>query len=177
MITRGDRLIVSGPLGDHAIAVLGARNNLSFSSSVVSDCASLNHMIQSVLAECIKVHFMRDLTRGGLSAVLYELVQLSGMGITVDEASVPVDDPVRGLCEVLGFDPFNLANEGKVLIVAGKDEHGKILDILHAHPLGKKSALIGEITDVNRGEVLLNTFSGGKRILDIPSGVQLPRIC
>jgi hydrogenase expression/formation protein HypE len=177
MIVPGDQLIVSGPLGDHAIAVLGARNNLSFSSSVVSDCASLNHMIQSVLSECRKVHFMRDLTRGGLSAVLYELAQLSGMGITVDEASVPIDDPVKGLCEVLGFDPFNLANEGKVLIVAGKDEHRKILDILHAHPLGRKSALIGEISDSNNGEVLLKTFSGGKRILDIPSGVQLPRIC
>lgn len=177
MIIPGDKLIVSGPLGDHAIAVLGARNNLSFSSTVVSDCASLNHMIQSVLAECRKVHFMRDLTRGGLSAVLYELAQLSGLGITVDEASVPVDDPVRGLCEVLGFDPFNLANEGKVLIVAGKDEHGRILEILHSHPLGRKSALIGEITELNKGKVLLNTFSGGKRILDIPSGVQLPRIC
>ena len=98
-------------------------------------------------------------------------------GSLVDEASVPVDDPVRGLCEVLGFDPFNLANEGKVLLVAGKDEEGKILDILHAHPFGRKSALIGEITNVNKGEVLLNTITGGKRILDIPSGVQLPRIC
>jgi hydrogenase expression/formation protein HypE len=176
-ISPGDSLIVSGPLGDHAIAVLGARNNLSFSSSVVSDCASLNHMIQSVLAKCNKVHFMRDLTRGGLSAVLFELAQLSGMGIAVDEAAVPVDDPVRGLCEVLGFDPFNLANEGKVLFVAGKDEKENILDILHTHPFGRKAALIGEITDVNKGEVLLNTITGGIRILDIPSGIQLPRIC
>jgi hydrogenase expression/formation protein HypE len=176
-IRPGDKLIVNGPLGDHAIAVLGARNNLSFSSSVVSDCASLNHMIQSVLSECNHVHFMRDLTRGGLSAVLYELAQLSGFGITIDETSVPVDDPVRGLCEVLGFDPFNLANEGKVLIVAGRDEYEKILDILHSQPLGKKSALIGEVTDVNKGNIILNTSSGGKRILDIPSGVQLPRIC
>ena len=95
---------------------------------------------------------MRDLTRGGLAAVLYELAQLSGLGITIDEKSVPVDDPVRGLCEVFGFDPFNLANEGKMLIVAGEDEHEKILGILRAHPLGKKSALIGEITDTNKGE-------------------------
>jgi hydrogenase expression/formation protein HypE len=176
-IRPGDKLIVNGPLGDHAIAVLGARNNLSFSSTVVSDCASLNYMIQSVLSECSQVHFMRDLTRGGLSAVLYELAQLSGMGIAIDEASVPVDDPVRGLCEVLGFDPLNLANEGKVLIVAGTDEHEKILNILHKHPLGRKSALIGEVTDVKKGDVILNTFSGGQRILDIPSGIQLPRIC
>jgi hydrogenase expression/formation protein HypE len=177
MIAPGDSLIVSGPLGNHAIAVLGARNNLSFSSPVVSDCASLNHMIQSVLAECRKVHFMRDLTRGGLSAVLFELAHLSGRGITIDETAVPVDDPVKGLCEVLGFDPFNLANEGKLLFVAGKEEQGKILDILHSNPLGRKSASVGEITEVSKGEVILNTITGGKRILDIPSGVQLPRIC
>jgi hydrogenase expression/formation protein HypE len=176
-IKPGDRLIVNGPLGNHAIAVLGARNNLSFSSPVVSDCASLNHMIQSVLNESCQVHFMRDLTRGGLAAVLYELEQLSGMGITVDEISVPVDDPVRGLCEVLGFDPFYLANEGKILIVAGAKEHEKVLKILRSHSLGEKSAIIGEITAADEGQVVLNTFSGGKRILDIPSGIQLPRIC
>ncbi len=177
LICPGDKLIVNGALGDHAIAVLGARNNLSFSSPVVSDCASLNHLIQSVLEESSKVHFMRDLTRGGLSAVLYELAHLSGSGLLVEEAAVPVDDPVRGLCEVLGFDPFSLANEGKVLIVAAAEEYEKILGILRAHPLGKKSALIGEITDAHKGEIILNTLTGGKRILDIPSGVQLPRIC
>lgn len=176
-IKPGDRLIVSGPVGNHAIAVLGARNNLNFSSSVVSDCASLNHMIRKVLDECDQVHFMRDLTRGGLAAVLYELVQITLSELIVDEASVPVDDPVRGLCEVLGFDPFYLANEGKILIVAGANEHEKILGILQSDPLGEKSAVIGEVTDVPKGNVILNTYSGGKRILDIPSGVQLPRIC
>jgi len=176
-IITGDRLIVSGALGNHAIAVLGARNNLSFSSSVVSDCASLNNMIQSVLAECHQVHFMRDLTRGGLAAVLYELVQISSSGLIVDEISVPVEDPVRGLCEVLGFDPFYLANEGKILIVAGENEYEKILKILRSHPYGEKAALIGEVTALHKGNVILNTTSGGKRILDIPSGVQLPRIC
>ena len=176
-IGSGDRLIVSGPLGNHAIAVLGARNNLSFSSSVVSDCASLNHMIQGVLHECDQVHFMRDLTRGGLVAVLYELLQITLSDLIIDEISVPVDDPVKGLCEVLGFDPFYLANEGKILIVAGEAEHKKVLDILRSIPSGEKSAVIGEVTDVHRGNVILNTFSGGKRILDIPSGVQLPRIC
>ena len=176
-IITGDRLIVSGALGNHAIAVLGARNNLSFSSSVVSDCASLNNMIQSVLAECHQVHFMRDLTRGGLAAVLYELVQISSSGLIVDEISVPVEDPVRGLCEVLGFDPFYLANEGKILIVAGENEYEKILKILRSHPFGEKAALIGEVTALHKGNVILNTTSGGERILDIPSGVQLPRIC
>jgi hydrogenase expression/formation protein HypE len=176
-IMTGDRLIVNGPLGNHAIAVLGARNNLSFSSSVVSDCASLNHLIQSILNNCDNVHFMRDLTRGGLAAVLYELVQMTLSGLLVNEASVPVDDPVKGLCEVLGFDPFYLANEGKILIVAGEDEHEKILDILRSHPLGEKSAIIGEVIAEHEGDVILNTYSGGKRLLDIPSGAQLPRIC
>lgn len=176
-IRPGDRLIINGPVGNHAIAVLGARNSLSFSSSVVSDCASLNHMIQSILYDCDAIHFMRDLTRGGLSAVLWELVQLSGLGITVNEKSIPVDDPVSGLCEVLGFEPFNLANEGKILIVAEAREQEKILGILQSNPLGSKSAIIGEITDVNKRDITLNTISGGKRILDIPSGIQLPRIC
>jgi hydrogenase expression/formation protein HypE len=176
-IRPGDRLIVNGPLGNHAIAVLGARNNLSFSSSVISDCASLNHMIQIMLDKCDQVHFMRDLTRGGLAAVLYELVQLCPEGIVVDEISIPVDEPVKGLCEILGFDPFYLANEGKILIAAGEDEYQKILSILRSHPLGKKSAVIGTVVEYQKGKVVLNTFSGGRRILDIPSGIQLPRIC
>jgi hydrogenase expression/formation protein HypE len=176
-IMPGDKLIVNGPLGNHAIAVLGARNDLNFSSTVVSDCASLNNIIQSVLNKCEHVHFMRDLTRGGLAAVLYELVQMTLSGLIINEISVPVDDPVKGLCEVLGFDPFYLANEGKILIVAGDGDHEKILEILHSHPLGEKSAVIGEVTDDQKGNVILNTYSGGKRILDIPSGIQLPRIC
>lgn len=176
-IMPGDKLIVNGSLGNHAIAVLGARNNLSFSSSIISDCASLNHLIQGVLKQCEHVHFMRDLTRGGLAAILYELVQMTLSGLIVDEASIPVDDPVVGLCEVLGFDPFYLANEGKILIVAGEDEHEKILEILRSHPLGEKSAIIGEVTTEHKGDIILNTFIGGKRILDIPSGTQLPRIC
>jgi hydrogenase expression/formation protein HypE len=176
-IRAGDKIIVSGSLGNHAIAVLGARNNLSFSSPIVSDCASLNHMIRSVLKDCSEVHFMRDLTRGGLAAVLYELVQFSQTDIMVNEGSVPVDDPVKGLCEVLGFDPFYLANEGKVLIVAGENEVEKIIKILRSDPLGRNSSVIGEITGSDGKSVILNTITGGKRILDIPSGMQLPRIC
>jgi hydrogenase expression/formation protein HypE len=176
-ICDGDKIIVSGSLGNHAIAVLGARNNLNFSSPVISDCASLNHIIQRVLKESSQVHFMRDLTRGGLAAVLYELVRIIKKDIIINEESVPVDDPVKGLCEVLGFDPFYLANEGKVLFVAGKDEYDKILEILRSDPLSSKASVIGEVTDTNNESVVLNTISGGKRILEIPSGVQLPRIC
>jgi len=176
-IRAGDKLIINGPLGNHAIAVLGARNNLNFSSSVISDCASLNHLIQALLNECRQIHFMRDLTRGGLTAVLHEIVQLSHKGITLDERAVPVDEPVRGLCEVLGFDPCYLANEGKIVIVAGVDEQEKIMSILKSHHLGKNSAVIGTMTEYGNGLVTVNTGSGGKRILDLPAGIQLPRIC
>ena len=176
-IKPGDKLLINGPLGNHAVAVLGARNNLSFSSSVISDCASLNHIIQILLAECGEVHFMRDLTRGGLAAVLNELTLMTGTGIYVDEKSIPVDDPVKGLCEILGFDPLNLANEGKAVFVVGDKEQGKAMKLLKSHPLGRNAAVIGEITEENRGSVRLKTFTGGMRIMAVPSGTLLPRIC
>jgi hydrogenase expression/formation protein HypE len=176
-VKAGDKLIINGPLGNHSIAVLGARKKLSFSSPVVSDCASLNHLIRIVLDECNDIHFMRDLTRGGLATVLNELTQMIRMGITVNESTVPVEEAVKGLCEILGFDPLYLANEGKVLFVAGNEEHKKILNLLRSHPLGRYSEVIGEIVHDNRNLVVLNTAIGGKRILDMPSGIQLPRIC
>ena len=176
-IKPGDKLIINGPVGNHAIAVLGARNKLSFSTPVISDCASLNHLIRSVLKNCKEIRFMRDLTRGGLATVLNELAEMTRLGITIDEDSVPLDDPVKGLCEVLGFDPLYLANEGKVLIVVGADEEKRILDILRSDPLGKNSKIIGEIIPGTRSLVILNTSIGGKRTLDMLSGQQLPRIC
>ena len=115
-VQSGDSLIINGPVGNHAVAILGARKKLSFHSPVTSDCASLNHMIRNVLNNCREIRFMRDLTRGGLAAVLNELAEMTRFGITVNEESIPVDDPVRGLCEILGFDPLYLANEGKVLL-------------------------------------------------------------
>jgi hydrogenase expression/formation protein HypE len=177
MVRPSDKLIINGPLGNHSIAVLGARNNLSFASPVISDCASLNHLIRVVMEDCMSVHFMRDLTRGGLAAVLNELAAMTGSGIAVSESTVPVDDPVRGLCEVFGFDPFYLANEGKVLIVVGEEEAEKALGILRADPLGQQAAIIGEIIPEKKSIVILNTSIGGKRILDMPSVMQLPRIC
>ena len=176
-IRPGDKLIINGPLGNHAIAILGARNNLGFTSPVTSDCASLNHLINSVLEKCDEIHFMRDLTRGGIAAVLNELKSIIKSGILVNEESIPVDDPVKGLCEVLGFDPLYLANEGKILIVTGDNEHEKVLEILRSHPLGKYSAVIGEIVSDHKEYVILNTAVGGKRILESPSGMLLPRIC
>jgi hydrogenase expression/formation protein HypE len=176
-VKAGDKLIINGSLGNHSIAVLGARNDLSFSTPVVSDCASLNGLISGVLDKCREVHFMRDLTRGGLAGVLNELAEMTGKGITINESAVPVDEPVMGVCEMLGFDPMYLANEGKILFVAAPGNEEIILDILKSDPLGKESAVIGEITDENNKIVVLKTTAGGSRIIDMPSGVQLPRIC
>jgi hydrogenase expression/formation protein HypE len=175
-VKAGDKLLVNGPLGNHSIAVLGARNNLSFSTPVVSDCASLNRLISGA-SKPGKVLFMRDLTRGGLAGVLNELADMTGKGITINEQAVPVDEPVRGVCEMLGFDPFYLANEGKILIVVKSGSERETLEILRSDPLGKDSAIIGEITPETRKKVILRTSAGGSRILDMPSGVQLPRIC
>jgi hydrogenase expression/formation protein HypE len=176
-IRPGDKLIINGSLGNHTIAVLGARNQLSFNTTVASDCASLNHLISSFLEQCCEIRFIRDLTRGGLTAVLNELAQIIKSGILIHEDLIPVDEPVRGLCEILGFDPLYLANEGKILIVAGKTEYQKILDILRSNPLGENSSVIGEFISENTGSVILETSAGGRRILENPSGIQLPRIC
>jgi hydrogenase expression/formation protein HypE len=134
-------------------------------------------MIYNVLEQSKTVHFMRDLTRGGLSGVLNELAEICRKGIIIDEDSIPVDDPVRGACEMLGFDPLYLANEGKILIVTDSSESETILNILKSDPLGRNPAIIGEITGQHEGRVIINTLTGGKRIVDMPSGVQLPRIC
>lgn len=176
-IKKGDKLIINGSLGNHSIAVLGARNKLSFTTPVISDCASLNHLIGKVLESCKEIHFMRDLTRGGLAGVLNELAGMIGSGIVIDEKAIPIDEPVRGVCEMLGFDPLYLANEGKLLIVAGADEAQKVIESLRSDSLGKYSSAIGEMVSGKRNLVMLNTSAGGKRILDMPSGTQLPRIC
>jgi hydrogenase expression/formation protein HypE len=177
IIKPGDKLIINGPLGNHAIAVLGARKNLNFSTSVKSDCASLNHLIQSLVQGCKEVLFMRDLTRGGLATVLNELADMLKSGISINEALIPVDDEVKGLCEILGFDPLNLANEGKVLFVVTRGEEEKALEILRSDPLGKNSEIIGEIITDKDKIVVLNTLVGGRRIIDLPAGEQFPRIC
>ncbi len=176
-IKPGDRVIINGPVGNHALAVLGARNKLSFSNSIKSDCASLNELINKVMMKSKGILFMRDLTRGGLATVLNELAGIIRLGINVEEDSVPVDEPVRGVCEMLGFDPLYLANEGKLVMVTGSSEAQKVVDIMKTDPLGLKAAIVGEIVEDKRNLVTLHTSIGGKRILDMPSGTQLPRIC
>jgi len=190
-VSVGDVIIVNGPLGDHAVTILAARRGLSFDLPLLSDCASLNHLVKKITGKPEAVHFMRDLTRGGLAAGLNELLSMlnepasilnepaamSRFSISVDEDSVPVREPVRGLCEILGFDPLNLACEGRLLVVAAPDEAGMILERMRTDPLGREAAVIGHITSGREGRVLLNGASGGQRFLDMPSGQMLPRIC
>lgn len=176
-IKPGDKLIVSGSLGNHTLAVLGARNEFDFSIPVISDCTSLNHMIASVLDSGREILFMRDLTRGGLATVLNELAGIVDMHILIKESLIPVDEPVRGLCEMLGFDPLYLANEGKVLFVVRSIDAQYVKDKLRSDPAGYSSEIIGEILPERRGRVSLKTSVGGERILDMLSGYQIPRIC
>jgi hydrogenase expression/formation protein HypE len=176
-IKAGDRLIINGPPGNHEVTIIASRKQLSFDVPLTSDCASLNHMIRKVLDQSQGVHFMRDLTRGGLAAVLNELAGMTLCGIMIDEALVPVEEPVRGLCEILGFDPLTLASEGRVVIAAAADEAQKILNVMRSDPAGRDATIIGEITLERPGRVIVQSFTGGRRFLDMPSGLLLPRIC
>lgn len=177
VVKEGDRLIINGPPGDHAVTILAARRNLSFDIPLISDCASLNHLVRRVTEVPAAVHFMRDLTRGGLAAVLNELAAMTGFGITIDEASVPFQEPVRGMCEILGFDPFSLASEGRLLVVAAPEEAAHIVARMREDPLGRGAVIIGTVTSSRAGRVILNSSSGGQRFLEMPSGQLLPRIC
>ncbi len=176
-VKEGDVLIINGSPGDHAVTILAARRGLSFDIPLLSDCASLNHLVRRVAEKPEAVHFMRDLTRGGLAAVLNELAAMRGCGIIIDEVSVPVQEPVRGLCEILGFDPLTLASEGRMLVVAAPGEARAIVERMRKDPLGSEAAIIGLITSGREGRVILNGTSGGKRFIDVPSGQLLPRIC
>lgn len=170
----GDKILINGNIGDHGLAVLSIRN--SFTNDIKSDCAPLNDLIQNCLNVNDSIHFMRDATRGGLAAVLTELAEKVNLGVKLDEKNIPMAENTRGLCEFLGFDPLHLANEGKVIIAAGEGWED-ILDVMKSHSLGKESRVIGTIGEKHPGKVVLETEIGGSRIIDIPAGMQLPRIC
>jgi hydrogenase expression/formation protein HypE len=176
-ITIGDKIIINGFIGDHGMAVMSARNNLQINSPVESDCACLNGLISDVLKHKNAVRFMRDATRGGLGTVLAELCQHKSFGINLSEDSIPVRENVRGMCELLGFDPLYVANEGKVVMVVNASLAEKVLSDIKQHPLGKDAAIIGEIVEQHPGKTWLMTSIGGKRIVDMQAGEQLPRIC
>lgn len=172
----GDKVLVSGTVGDHGIAVMIARHQLHMDAAVASDCAPLHSLCAAVRAAAPGVKFMRDATRGGLAAVLNEIAAGAGLGLAIDEGAIPVREGVRAVCEILGFDPFFIANEGKVVVVAAAAEADAALAALRAHALGREAALIGEVTAAP-ARVQARTAVGGTRIIEMPLADQLPRIC
>jgi len=172
-----DSIIINGYIGDHGIAVMGARENLKFETKISSDCASLNHLIKSVLDSGADVKFMRDITRGGLATVVSEIIENRKYGMSIDETMLPVRESVRGMCEIFGYDPLFMANEGKVLIIVAKEYSQKVIKVMNKHEYGKDAAIIGEITTGNPGKAVLYSVVGGSRIIDKLTGEMLPRIC
>ena len=173
----GDKIILNGSLGDHSIAVLEARNELGFKTDILSDCACLNNLIQRIIQKDLRVKFMRDITRGGLATVLNELAEIINLGIELDEKEIPMRDSVNGICEILGFDPLFLANEGKAMFVVHPDDAEKTLEIMRQNSLGIDSKIIGEIVNTHPKMVVAKTGIGGTRIINMLHGEQLPRIC
>ncbi|MEI6433442.1 MAG: hydrogenase expression/formation protein HypE [Bacteroidota bacterium] len=176
-IKPGDIILINGDIGDHGMAVMSARESFNFKSPVISDCASLNHLIKETLDKTSAVKFMRDPTRGGVATALNELTGKTGFGIEIDESALPISRGVAAMCEILGFDPLHIANEGKVIIVAGEEEADLILTVMKKNILGGRSAIIGRITGDHPGKVVLKTETGGRRIIDSLIGDPLPRIC
>lgn len=173
----GDKIIISGTIADHGMAIMTSREGLSFQSRVQSDTAALNGLVDEMLGFAHDIHAMRDPTRGGVAATLNEFAGSSQVGIAIYEEAIPVLPDVRGACEVLGIDPLYVANEGKLIAVVSPARAEDILQIVKAHPLGKQGALIGEVVDDHAGIVAMRTGLGSSRIVDMPVGEQLPRIC
>ncbi len=173
----GDAVIVSGDIGRHGIAIMARREGLEFDTPIASDCAALGGLVEKLLAGGIEIHCLRDLTRGGLAAALVEIAQARGVTIEIEEPAVPVREPVRGACELLGLDPLHVANEGRMAAFVAPAHADKALSLLRADPLGADAAIIGSVAADDPGRVILRGILGGRRILDLPAGEQLPRIC
>ena len=173
----GDRVIINGPIGDHGAAILVARRQLALEADIRSDCQPLAGLVAAMLGACPAIRCLRDPTRGGVATVLNEFAAASGVGIRIDEDALPLREPVRGACEILGLDPLYLANEGKLLAVVPPDAADAVLAAMRAHPAGADAAIIGTVSDQAAGTVILQTGFGGERVVDMLVGEQLPRIC
>jgi hydrogenase expression/formation protein HypE len=173
----GDVVILSGPMGDHGIAVLSARGELGFDADVSSDVAPLNHLVAAMLAASDQVHVLRDPTRGGVATTLNEIARQSKVGLTLFEKSLPVRPAVRAACELLGFDPLYIANEGRLLAIVGRAAADRVLAVMRRTRYGEDSVIIGEVQAGSPGRVLSKTAIGSHRIVDVLLGELLPRIC
>lgn len=173
----GDKIIVSGTIADHGIAVLSSREGLRFDSDIKTDSAPLNAMVQALVRSDCDIHVLRDPTRGGLGTTLNEIASQSGVGITIEESSLPVRGAVQGTCELLGFDPLYIANEGKLIAFVPEKHAAKALEIIQQDEFGADAVIIGEVVEKDAGKVFLHTAIGGVRLIDMLTGEQLPRIC
>ena len=176
-VAAGQSVLLSGTMGDHGVAVLSKRENLEFETAICSDSAALHGLVADMVAAVPDIAMLRDPTRGGLSATLNEIVTAAGVGITLDEAQIPVSPDVAAACELLGLDPLNTANEGKLIAICPSAKADALLAIMRAHPLGQNAAIIGKVTDDPSHLVQMKTAFGGTRIVDWLAGEQLPRIC
>ena len=173
----GDVVILSGPIAEHGMAIMAARADLELETPVASDTAPLHRMVYDMLATGVAIHCLRDPTRGGVATALSELAQRAAVGIVLDDAAILVREPVRGVCELLGLDPLYVANEGKLLAVVPATDADRVLDAMRRHPQGREACVIGEIVEDDARLVVLKTTVGGRRIVDMLQGEQLPRIC
>lgn len=173
----GDRIILSGTIADHGIAILSVREGLEFESVIASDSAALNGLADSIFSITRDVRVLRDPTRGGLASAVCEIAGSSGQGILLDEISIPVREDVQAACEMLGLDPLHVANEGKLVAFVPEVDATAVLEAMRAHPLGRDASIIGEVTAEHPGMVFMKTRVGGSRIVDMLAGEQLPRIC
>ena len=173
----GDRILLSGSIGDHGVAIMSSRENLEFDTSIESDSAALHDMVAELVAASDNIHCLRDPTRGGLATTLNELTQQSGVGMRLDEDAIPVKPAVEAACELLGLDPLYVANEGKLICICDAADADTLLDVMRRHPKGGDAAVIGEVVEDVHGFVQMETSFGGNRILDWLTGEQLPRIC
>jgi hydrogenase expression/formation protein HypE len=172
-----DRILISGTIGDHGVAVMSVREGLEFETVLESDAAPLGGLAEAILEACPNIRWMRDPTRGGVSTVLNEAATAMGVGIQIVEAALPVRHEVRAACEMLGLDPLYVANEGKLIAVASASESGAALAAMRRHPLGRRAAAIGQVVRDHPGLVTMKSLIGGERIVPMLSGEQLPRIC
>lgn len=177
LITPGDKILINGSIGDHGVAVMAAREGLVLPEEIQSDCAPLSNLIDGLRLTGIRIHAMRDPTRGGVATTLNEIARAAGVDIELDEERLLIHEGVEAACEILGFDPLYLANEGKMLMFIPPTQADEAVRILRDHPLGVGSAIIGRVTDRGQPRVRLITGIGGGRILDVPVMEQLPRIC
>jgi len=173
----GDRIIVSGAIGDHGMAIMSQRENLRFDTEIVSDTAALHGLVTAMVMAVPDIHVLRDPTRGGVATTLNEIARQAGVGMMLDEAAIPVNPQVAAACEFLGLDPLYVANEGKLVAICAAGDADRLLEVMRAHPLGARAAVIGEVTEDPHHFVQMKTAFGGRRIVDWLSGEQLPRIC